>query len=77
MTQRYQITAYSPSLHQEIEWFNLENLAGITNDLQAQQSADAHAARFNQLKHMTAEDWVGRWRLIEVGIQTIPGYIQR
>jgi hypothetical protein len=69
--ERYQITAYSPSLNQSIEWFNLQELYSTNNDQQAKQQADAHAERFNQLKHMNATDWVGRYKIITVGESTL------
>lgn len=71
MNQRYQITAYSPSLHQEVEWFNLQELYNIHTDQQASQTANAHAERFNQIKHMNAEDWTARYKIIQVGEQTL------
>lgn len=69
--QRYQITAYSPSLNQTIEWFNLQELYNTQNDQQAELQANAHAERFNQVKHMNATDWVGRYTIITVGESTL------
>lgn len=74
MATKYQILAYSPSLHQEVEWFNLQALNGIQDSISANQHASAHAQNFNNIKHMNVEDWEPRWRLIEVGIETLPGY---
>lgn len=69
--QRYQITAYSPSLHQEVEWFNLQELFNIHTDQQANQYAQAHATRFNQIEHLKATDWQGRYKIITVGEGTL------
>lgn len=72
---QYTIWAYSPSLNQEQRWFNLQDLNPVTDANLAQRLADSHAQVFNSNAKMNATDWVGRIKLEELGITTVPGYI--
>jgi len=59
MEIKYKITAYSPSLTQEIREVELDGNI-ITDARLAEQRANSFAQRLNEHKHMQAMDWTGR-----------------
>lgn len=75
---QYTIKAYSPTARQTLQEFNLEmGNPAITNKVYAEQIARAFAHKLNQKQHLKATDWEPKVELEDVGIHTIPGYIQR
>ncbi len=70
---QYTIWAYSPSLNQELRWFNLQNLEPVTDASLAEKLANSHAQVFNGIAKMNATDWVGRTKHEDLGLDTFPG----
>jgi len=59
MEIKYKITAYSPSLTQEIREVELDGNI-ITDARLAEQRAESFAQRLRQQQHMQATDWQAR-----------------
>ena len=72
-TTEYTIWAYSPTANQEVRELNLEMGNPPTKQL-ADQTAGAFAHRLNTQTHLKANDWVGRVKLEQLGIETLPNY---
>jgi hypothetical protein len=71
MREEYVIQAYSPSKNQTIREFNLEmGNPSITNKAQADQIANAFAARLNQQQYLKATDWRAKVEWQQLGMET-------
>lgn len=74
MAQGYTIWAYSPSLNIEHRLLELSNLTPIQSQTEAQLRANIFAETYNRNKKQHAEDWVGRIKYEQTGLETLPGY---
>ena len=71
----YTIWAYSPSTHIEYRWFNLHDLSLVQNQAEAQQLADGFAYVCNRDGKNQTNDWEGRIKWEEVGVQTLTNFM--
>ena len=75
MRTSYTIWAYSKSLNTSQRQLNLANLhVDLSDERLAQRDADAFASICNRDRKLNATDWVGKIKLENLGVETLPNY---
>jgi hypothetical protein len=76
MSQGYTVYIKSTQLNEEHRVFDLASMEPMQDPMLAQNWANAQAQLANTQQKNGQADWVGIVKYEQVGIETIPGYIQ-